>query len=97
MNTNGQLGNPGLANRGGLIQDHNGAWIKGFARSIRVSNSVDAGLWALREWLIMCRNLNLGEVEIEIDAKIVFGWIIEEYSSRLHHASLILDCRTLIS
>ena len=28
----------------------------------------------------MCRNLNLGAVEIEIDAKIVFGWIIEEYS-----------------
>ena len=45
----------------------------------------------------MCRNLNLGAVEIEIDAKIVFGWIIEEYSSNLHHVSLILDCRALIN
>ena len=41
--------------------------------------------------------LNLGAVEIEIDAKTTFGWIIEEYSSSLHHASLSLDCNILLS
>lgn len=41
--------------------------------------------------------LNLGAMEIEIDAKPVFGWINKEYSSSLYHASLTLDCKTLIS
>ena len=45
----------------------------------------------------MCGNLNLKAVEIEIDAKPMFGWIFEEYDSSLHHISLILDCKTLIS
>ena len=36
-------------------------------------------------------------MKIEIDAKTVFGWIIEEYSSSLHHASHTFDCKTLIS
>ena len=36
-------------------------------------------------------------MKIEIDAKTVFGWIIEEYSNSLHHASLSLDCDTLLS
>lgn len=39
----------------------------------------------------MCGNLNLGVVEIEIDTKPMFGWIIEEYGSSLHHIFLILD------
>ncbi|KAL0006839.1 hypothetical protein SO802_008341, partial [Lithocarpus litseifolius] len=33
--------------------------------------------------------------EIELDAKVVLGWVTEEFNSNLHHASLILDCRTL--
>ena len=45
----------------------------------------------------MYTNLNLEVVEIELDVKIVFGWVVEEYSSNLHHASLILDCRTLLN
>ena len=36
-------------------------------------------------------------MKIEIDAKtVLFGWIIE-YSNSLHHASLSLDCDTLLS
>ena len=73
------------------------AWIKGFSRAINVFTNVDAELWTLREGLLMCRNLNLVAMEIELDAKLVIGWIFEEYNSNLQHAALILDCRTLIS
>ena len=91
------LGNLGLASGGGLIRDHNGAWIKDFTRFIGISISVDVELWALRKGFIMYTNLNLKVVKIELDVKIVFGWIIEEYSNSLYHVSLILDCRTLIN
>lgn len=42
-------------------------------------------------------NLNLVVVEIKIDAKFVFGQITMKYINNLDHASLILDCQTLIS
>lgn len=45
----------------------------------------------------MCTNLNLGVVEIELDVKIVFDWVAEEYSNSLYHTFVILDCRILIS
>ena len=57
---------------------------------------VDDKLWALRDGLRFCISLNLLAVEIELDAKVVLGWITEEFNSNLHHASFIWDCRTLI-
>lgn len=42
-------------------------------------------------------NLNLVVVEIKIDAKFVFGQITKKYINNLDHATLILDCQTLIS
>ena len=57
---------------------------------------VDANVWAFRDGLRLCISLNLLAVEIELDAKVVLGWITEEFNSNLHHASLILDCMTLI-
>ena len=32
-------------------------------------------------------------VKIELDAKIVLGWVSEDFNSNLHHTSLIMDCR----
>ena len=45
----------------------------------------------------MCIILNLLAVEIEIDARVLLGWVTEEYNGNLHHASLIMDCITLIN
>lgn len=53
--------------------------------------------WALRDGLMLCVNLNLLAVEIEVDAKVVLGWVTEEFNYILHHASLIINCRTLIN
>lgn len=98
LNTFGSsLGNRGFTSGGGLVRDHNGFWIKGFTHSIGVFTSVDAELWALREGLLLCTSLNFVDMEIELDAKVVLGWISNEYNNSLHHASLIIDCRTLIS
>ena len=58
---------------------------------------MDVELWALKDGLTICRELNLSAVEIEIDAKVVLGWVSDTYNCNLHHAALILDCKTLIS
>lgn len=57
---------------------------------------VDEKLWAFRDGLRLCISLNLLAVEIELDAKVVLGWITKEFNSNLHHVSFIWDCRTLI-
>ena len=60
LNTDGSaLGNLGKARGGGLIRDHNGDWIIGFSRSLGSTNSFIAKLWALRDSLILARDLNL--------------------------------------
>ena len=40
----------------------------------------------------MCLNLDIVAVEIELDAKVVYCWITEEYICKSHYVSLILDC-----
>ena len=90
------LGNLRITRGGGLIRDHRGSQVKGFTCSIGVVSPVDDKLWALRDGLRFCISLNLLAVDIELDAKVVLGWITEEFNSNLHHASFIWDCRTLI-
>ena len=60
LNTNGSsLGNSGMAGGGEVIQDGNENWVKGFTCSIGVTTSVKTELWALRDGLMLCVNLNL--------------------------------------
>ena len=40
-------GNPGTTGVGGVIRDHMGSWIGGFARNIGFCSSVTAELWAM--------------------------------------------------
>lgn len=59
--------------------------------------SVEAELWALRDGLILCINLNLLAVELELDANVMLGWVSGNFNSNLDHASLIMNYRTLIN
>ncbi|KAK7853290.1 putative ribonuclease h protein [Quercus suber] len=65
------LGCPGLAEGGGLLRNHHGRWIKGFCRAIRWANSLHVKLWAVRNGLSLCIQLQMPEIEIELDAKSV--------------------------
>ena len=63
--------------------------------NVGVTSSLDAELWVLSNGLMSCVSLNLLAVEIELDAKIVLGWVSKDFNSNLHYASLIMDCRLL--
>ena len=71
--------------------------MKGFCRNIRLATSIKAELWAFKDRLSLCISLNLVAFEIEVDTKVVLGWITNDFNTNFHHASLIMDCRNLIS
>ena len=64
------LGCPGPAGGGGLIHDDHGKWVKGFLRRIGKVNSLEAELW---DGLILCNQLLIQELLIELDAKAIIS------------------------
>ncbi|KAL0016783.1 hypothetical protein SO802_003852 [Lithocarpus litseifolius] len=66
------LGNPGRSGCGGLIRNSQGEWMGGFSRRLGCSNSFIAELWALRDGLNLCHELNLNAVEIHLDASAIY-------------------------
>ena len=97
MNTDGSsVGNPEKDGGGGLIQNHEGGWVKGFSRAIGISSSVDAELWALIDGLRICCSMEMQAVEIEIDAKAVADWVVGSTSINTTHSVLISDCGYLM-
>ena len=74
-----------------------GQWVNGFSKRIGLINSFEADLWGLREGLLLCCNLNISHLEIELDAKAVV-----EVLGRLSYVNNIIspildDCRLLVS
>lgn len=72
MNTDGaSFGNSGLVGCGDDVRDEHGNWIAGFSRSIGITSSFVAELWGLRDELILCCNLNVSSLVVELDAKAI--------------------------
>ena len=80
LNTEGScLGNPGIC--GGVVQDELGGWLGGFSSKIGITTSFLAKLWALRNGLILCQNLQLTALEIELDAKAIVDLLANSSNS----------------
>lgn len=98
LNTDGSaLGEHGLAGCGGVIRDAGGHWVAGFSKWFGYTSSFVAELWGLREGLILCYNLNIQLLEIELDAK-----AIVDVLGNLSYVNNIIypildDCRQLIT
>jgi len=65
------LGGSDRAGYGGLVRDEQGEWVAGFTRHIGSTNSFIAELWGLREDLLLCCNLNIHSLIVEVDAQAV--------------------------
>ena len=65
------FGNLGLAGCGGVLLDEHGNWITGFSRSNGITSCFVVELWDLRDGLILCCNLNISSLVVELDAKVV--------------------------
>ena len=61
----------GLAGGGGLIRDEAGRWVVGFTRKLGKVNSFLAELWAFRDGLLLCQQMNMITLIVELDAKVL--------------------------
>ena len=68
----------------------------GFVRNIGTTGSVAAEIWALRDGLSLCVQLELLVVEIELDAKSVVSIFSKNTTCSSDLSPLIDDCRALL-
>ena len=82
---------------GGLIRDHQGKWIKGYMRHIRIAFSVTAELWALMDGLRLASQLDISHILVELDdAKTVVDLLHSTKASINSFSSLLNDCKYLL-
>ena len=91
------LGNPGAAGGEVVLCSDSGAWINAFSRNIGITTSFLAELWTLRDGQIMCLNLKINALEVELDAKVVVELMNSTCMSNATNSSLVADCRLLLS
>ena len=80
-----------------MLKDEAGVWVKGFARQIGHTTNFLAELWALRDGFIMCSELHINDLEIDLDAKVIADLMNSLRSSNASNSSIVADCRLLIS
>ena len=90
------IGSTGRAGGGGVIRNHEGQWLKGYARPLGSSNSCMAELWALRDGLLLAKEMGLNNLIIEMDALSVV-LLMNNNSANLLMEPLLTDCRNLLS
>ena len=87
------LGNLGRAGGGGIIQNSSGNWVSGYARAIGHTTNVAAELWALRDGINLCIALNLANVLVELDAKLVIDLLMKDEGKSNGNDVIIADCK----
>ena len=87
------MGNSCQAGGGSLLRDENGNWIGGFARRIGIANSFIVELWALRNGLLLCQQLNVQAAIIELDVKTIVDALNLQAKSNTIVSSIMEDCR----
>ena len=97
LNADGaSFGNPGKASGGGLIRDHHGSWVKGYMRHIGFTSNIVAEFWALKDGLMLASQLDITQLLVELDAKVVVDLILSSKSSTNSFSALLNDCRYLL-
>ena len=76
-----------------MIRENNGLWITGFAKPIAAFSSLAAKLFALRERLAFCVELQAQAVEVELDASVAISLISCNITSNGDLSVLIDDCK----
>ena len=98
LNTNGSMfGYLGVAGCGGVIRDDYENWISGFTKRIGITNSFIAEMWGLREGLIMCCNLNIASLIVELDVRAVVDAFNNNHCVNNIISPILDDCKLLSS
>ena len=97
LNTDGVVfGNSIQVGGGGVIRDSNGEWVAGFVRKLGSMSSILAELWALKDGLLLARQLDILNVNIELDADLIVHLLNNPSFHNLMFKPLLNDCKNLI-
>ena len=81
---------------GGVLRDSNGDWVVRFMRKLGSMSSILVELWALKDGLLLARQLDILNVNIELDADLIVHLLNNPSSHNLMLKPLLNDCRNLI-
>ena len=84
-----------MAGGGGVIRGQEGEWIAGFARPLGRTNSCMVELWALRDGLLLAKELGINNLIVELDALSVVLFM-KNNTCNLLMEPLLTDCRNLL-
>ncbi|XP_019168955.1 PREDICTED: uncharacterized protein LOC109164864 [Ipomoea nil] len=97
LNTDGaRKAATGLASAGGVLRDHEGAWLTGFTSKIGITSSFIAELWGLREGLKMARSWGVHWLTLEVDSEAVLNAVLGDNESRPEANTIIGDCKAFM-
>ena len=74
-----------------------GGWLSGFSRKIGIIPNFLAEIWALRDHLIMCQNIQLIALEIKLDAKAIVDLLANSSYPNNDISSIVDNCKLLVS
>lgn len=98
LNTDGaSRGNPGLAAAGGVLQESNGEWRRGFAINIGICSTPLAELWGVYYGLFMAWECKVSQLELEVDSEVVVGFLRTGISESHPLSFLVRMCYGFIS
>ena len=89
------MGSTGKARGGGGIRNHEGVWLKRYARPIGSTDNCRAELWALRDGLVMAKEMGLNSLVIELDALSVV-LLMTNNNANLLMEPLLTDCKNML-
>ena len=70
--------------------------MKGFARSIGFTTSITAEFRAPRDGLLLADQIEVQNLVIELDAKVMVELVQSETTPNAFYSSLLVDCRSLL-
>ena len=78
-----------------MIKNHEGEWMKGYARPFGYTNSCMIELWALRDGLILAKEMGLNNLIIELDALSVV-LLMNNNTANMLMEPLLTNCKNLV-
>ena len=89
------FGDPKKAGSGGIIQNSDGDWIAGFVKKFGNVSSNTAELWALKEGLLIAKQLGFDNLCVDLDTAFLVYLITNPTVAHLNLEPLLSDCKNL--
>ncbi|GLT52279.1 hypothetical protein SLA2020_256270 [Shorea laevis] len=98
LNTDGAMAHStGRASAGGLLRDHGGRWLHGFAINIGPQSSYMAELWGCRTGLQLAADLGISHLVLEMDSLLAVQMIQARKTGDGRTSVLLSDILHLLS